>query len=246
MEEIYQTYKESVNFLWVYSNEAHADSLNVWKQIKGYDAHPYSETNSMEERAQRAGWMKTDPDPDLDMPMMIDYLKSDMGEDNAIRKAYGGGSPYSGYIIDCDGKILEAHSWAWADMTQSWPMSVDSFENLIKSLDKYIENSSSCFKGGAEVSKKSGGVFDKKEVPVRGSQGYNDPESPASRLPDRQLSRPRPDVVCRFCSGNNHKAVRPRQSSQLGFPRLALTPWKYCVVRTTWRYAVSCTAFLFQ
>lgn len=164
MEEIYQTYKESVNFLWVYSNEAHADSLNVWKQIEGYDNHPNSETKSMEERAQRAKWMKTDPDPDLDMPMIIDYLNSDMGEDNAMRKAYGGGSPYSGYIIDCDGKILEAHAWAWADMTQSWPMSVDSYENLIKSLDKYLENPPPCFKGEAEVSKKSGGVFDKKEV----------------------------------------------------------------------------------
>jgi hypothetical protein len=89
--------------------------------------------------------MKTDPDPDIDIPIIIDYIKSDMGKDNAIRKAYGGGMPYSGYLIDCDGKILEAHNWAWADTTQSWPMKVESFENLIASLNKYLEGPSTYY-----------------------------------------------------------------------------------------------------
>jgi hypothetical protein len=150
VEEIYKAYKDRVNFIWVYSNEAHPEGsrggLNVWKQIKGYDSsHPYDETESMEERAERARWMKTDPDPDIDMPIIIDYLNSDMGADNAIRKAYGGGMPYSGYIIDCDGKILEAHNWAWADTTKKWPMKVESFENLVKSLEKYLESPSACY-----------------------------------------------------------------------------------------------------
>ncbi len=150
MEKIYQSYKEKVNFVWVYSKEYHPEGssseVNVWNQFEEYGDHPYSGTTSMEERVQRAKWMKTDPETDLGIPMIIDYVNSEMGKDDAMVTAYGGGSAYSGFIIDCDGKILEAHTWAWADKDEGWPVSVIPFDVLKSTLDKYLKKPPSCYK----------------------------------------------------------------------------------------------------
>jgi hypothetical protein len=108
LEASYQHYKGRVNFLWVYGNEAHPEE------------HAYSITHSMEERAQRAKWMKTDEDPDLEISMAIDFINDPPNPDDEIRRNYFGGGYYSCYVIDCDGEVLRAHPCGWHDADGEW------------------------------------------------------------------------------------------------------------------------------
>jgi len=154
MEASYQKYKGKINFVWVYGSEAHPEEYPFAKGFESTDLgwkHPYSITTKMAERAQRAKWMKTDPDPDLEIPMMIDYINDPPNKNNAIRRAYLGGGFYSGYVIDCDGKVLYARSWAWfAPGKDWWNLPLDPVANLHKLLDDYLKNPSSCYgKGGS-------------------------------------------------------------------------------------------------
>ena len=60
--------------------------------------------------------------------MIIDYVNSPPQRDNDIRRHYTGAGYYSGYIIDCDGKILQldnfrkltGHGWKSFRGAKSW------------------------------------------------------------------------------------------------------------------------------
>jgi len=67
----------------------------------------------MEQRARRAKWMKTDLAPDAGMPIIIDYINSDLGPDHAIENDHIGGGYQSGFVIDCDAIIIYQANWAW-------------------------------------------------------------------------------------------------------------------------------------
>ncbi|MBW2276910.1 MAG: hypothetical protein JRF63_05420, partial [Deltaproteobacteria bacterium] len=142
LEEAYELYKDDVNFVWVYSSEAHPEE-NPFQE--GYECtdlgwdHPYSISTTMEERAQRAKWMKTDPEPDLELPFMIDYINTELGANNAIRSAYHGAWFYSGAVIDCDGTILDEQSWGWYDDGGDWwGLPLEHIDNLYALLDDYL------------------------------------------------------------------------------------------------------------
>ena len=103
-------------------------------------------TKTMAGRAQRGRWMKTDPEPDLEIPMMIDFIKVPNQIDDAIRTSYGGGRPNPGYFIDCDGTILEQLDWAWADPeADAGGRSQHDFEDLAGMLDAYLDRPSGCY-----------------------------------------------------------------------------------------------------
>ena len=115
-EASYQEYKGRVNFLWVYGSEAHPEENPFQDGYESTDLgwdHPYSITDTMEERAQRAKWMKTDEDPDFEVPMAVDFVGHDTQPDDEIRRNYLGGGYYSCYVIDCDGTVLQRHPWGW-------------------------------------------------------------------------------------------------------------------------------------
>jgi hypothetical protein len=99
----------------------------------------------MPERAQRGRWMKTDPEPDLEIPMLIDYIDVKDQIDESIRASYGGGRPNSGYLIDCDGRVLEQHEWAWSDPAAEGRQGDIDFEDLAASLDVYLANPPGCY-----------------------------------------------------------------------------------------------------
>ena len=93
LEASYQQYKGRVNFLWVYGSEAHPEENPFEEGSESKDLgwdHPYSITHTMEERAQRAKWMKTDEDTDFEIPMAVDYINDPPNVDNAIRSAFRG------------------------------------------------------------------------------------------------------------------------------------------------------------
>ena len=86
MEASYQKYKGRINFRWVYGREGHPSDAN--HKGGSYELgwrHPDSVTKSMKDRAQRAVWMKTDPDRDYEIPMMIDFINDPPNKDDASR-----------------------------------------------------------------------------------------------------------------------------------------------------------------
>ena len=129
-----------MNFIWVYGKEAHPGS-ECWD-------HPVTVTQTMAERAQRGRWMKYDPDPDLEIPMIIDYIAHETMRNEAIRASYGGGRPNTGYLIDCDGTVLEQHDWAWSmDGTAPGRRNGEllDFGDLADSLEAYLEDPPACY-----------------------------------------------------------------------------------------------------
>lgn len=139
-----------MNFLWVYSSEAHPEERPF---AKGYETrdlgwqHPYTVTSDMKERAERAKWMKTDPDPDLEIPMLIDFINSSPRRDNEIRQFYMGAGFYSGYVIDCDGTILQRRPWAWyGEGGEWWDLPLTPIEELHAFLDDYLANPPVCYR----------------------------------------------------------------------------------------------------
>ncbi len=147
---MYQEYRDSINFVWVYSREAHPEEDPFFRpgfetRDLGWD-HRYFITTTMDERAVRAGWMKTDLEPDAEMPMIIDYINSPWGEDDAIKSAYLGGGYYSGYIIDCDGSIIHSVNWAWQGPGGEWyGLPVVDVQELRNFLDEYLAAPPACY-----------------------------------------------------------------------------------------------------
>jgi hypothetical protein len=82
--------------------------------------HPYTITTDMSERAQRALLMKTDPEVDFEIPMVVDYVNHATEPDNAIRNAYRGGGFYSRFVVDCDGIVKVAHGRGWYALGGEW------------------------------------------------------------------------------------------------------------------------------
>lgn len=150
---MYQQYKNQVNFVWVYGSEAHPEEYPFREGYESTDLgwdHPYNITETMEERAQRARWMKSDPEPDFEIPMMIDYINHPGHQDNAIRTAYRGSGFYSGFVIDCDGTILDSHTWGWFGPNgEWWGLPLAPVEGLRLLLNNYLAHPSSCYRGDA-------------------------------------------------------------------------------------------------
>lgn len=138
-----------MNFLWVYSSEAHPEERPFQKGYESKDLgwkHGYTVTGDMKERAERARWLKEDPDPDLVIPMIMDYVNSPPARDNDIRQAYFGSGFYSGFIIDCDGTVLQRNSWGWFGKGgEWWDLPLVPIEDLHAFLDDYLENPPSCY-----------------------------------------------------------------------------------------------------
>ncbi len=112
--------------------------------------HEYKTTTSIEQRAQRAQWLKTDPEPDFEIPMLIDYINVEGKNDNAIKRAYQGGGFYSGYVIDCDGTVLVRESWAWHDSGgEWWGLPLAHINELEGFLDDYLADPPSCYTGNS-------------------------------------------------------------------------------------------------
>ncbi len=161
MEALYQEYKDHVNFLWVYGSEAHPEEHPFAEGYESSDLgweHPYTITLDMAERAQRALWMKTDPEPDFEIPMVVDYVNHLTEPDNAIRNAYRGGGFYSGFVVDCDGIVKVAHGWGWyAPGGEWWGLPLAPVSELRNWLDAYLANPPVCYTGEA-VPLPDGGV----------------------------------------------------------------------------------------
>ena len=139
-----------MNFAWVYGSEAHPEEYPFSRGNEttdlGWD-HTYSITRTMQERAERASWLKTDLDVEAEMPILIDYINSPDGQpNNAIRGAYRGGGFYSGHVIDCDGTIIDAQRWAWFEEGRDWwGLPLEPIENLHALLDDYLADPPDCY-----------------------------------------------------------------------------------------------------
>lgn len=138
-----------MNFLWVYSSEAHPEERPFARGYESKDLgwkHPYTVSGDMKERAERATWLKTDREPALEIPMIIDYINSPPQRDDEIRQSYLGGGYYAGYIIDCDGTVLQRNPWAWYGTGgEWWGLPLVPIESLHEFLDEYLESPSSCY-----------------------------------------------------------------------------------------------------
>ena len=93
LNEIYETYKNDVEFLCIYIHEAHPS--DGWQTPQNlYDAVVYGTPTDDDERADIANACQIDLD--LKMPMLVD------GIDNAVEDAYVS-EPIRMYMIDRDG-----------------------------------------------------------------------------------------------------------------------------------------------
>ena len=100
----------------------------------------------MEERAQRARWIKTELEPDAGIPMIIDYINSPLGPDNAIWNAYTGGGFYAGFVIDCDATLIHQENWAWhTPGGQWWGLPLAPVGDLESFLDNYLADPPLCY-----------------------------------------------------------------------------------------------------
>lgn len=153
MEASYKKYKGKVNFLWVYGREAHPEEKPFAPGKESKDlgwTHPYTITKTVQERAQRATWLKTDPNPDYTIPMMMDFVGDPSHTDDAIRQTYWGGGYYSGVVIDCDGTIRKIHFWGWYDKGGEWMgLNLTPVQDLHSYLDSYLKSPPACYKPAA-------------------------------------------------------------------------------------------------
>ena len=65
---LFEEYGDRVSILWVYGDEAHPEEDPFASGYESKDlgwSHPYSITHTMAQRAERARFMKTDPEPDF-------------------------------------------------------------------------------------------------------------------------------------------------------------------------------------
>lgn len=164
MEESYQRYGDRVSFVWVYGNEAHPEEHPFSEGFESSDLgweHPYTITRAMEERAERARWLKSDPEPDLEIPFLIDFVGSPPHQDDEIRRSYFGGGFYSGAVIDCDGTILDSHQWGWfAPGGEWWGLPLAPIDALHGLLDDYLANPPACYGAGGDGGPRDAGPSD--------------------------------------------------------------------------------------
>lgn len=142
MEGLYRKYGDRVNFLYMYVREAHPNPANAPcgpTADLGWN-HPSHDTVSMEDRAQRARWLKHDFD--LSFPYVIDEMN---GVNQSTWWPYGF---YVGWFVDCDRQVHIFEPWAWATPETQWcglPLAdVDALEAF---LDDYLANPPSCYRG---------------------------------------------------------------------------------------------------
>ncbi len=138
-----RNFGQSVSFLYNYIREAHPNPETAPcgpTEDFGWE-HPSWNTSSIEERAQRARWLKTDFD--LTYPFIIDTMSNEMMAD------YRGSRFYSGWVIDCDGFVIEEEPWAWATPATQWcGLRLAENDNLIALLNQYVFQPPSCFDDG--------------------------------------------------------------------------------------------------
>ncbi len=138
-----------MNFLWVYGSEAHPEEHPFQSGYESKDLgweHPYTISLEMQERAQRAKWMKTDPNPDFEIPMMVDYVNYPPHQNDEVRGAYRGGGFYSGFVIDCDGMVKRAENWGWfSPGGEWWGLPLAPLTELHDYLDAYLANPPTCY-----------------------------------------------------------------------------------------------------
>ncbi|MHC4697048.1 MAG: hypothetical protein ACYTFA_09920 [Planctomycetota bacterium] len=98
--------------------------------------------------------MRTELEPDAEIPMLIDYMNSPLGPDNAIWGFYTGGGFYSGFVIDCDRTIAQSLAWAWfAPGSQWWGLPLAPLTALEDFLDDYLANPPACYDLATEPSR---------------------------------------------------------------------------------------------
>ncbi len=109
----------------------------------GWD-HPSRNTVTMEERAQRARWLKNDFD--LSFPYIIDTM------DAAIQSDYRPHAFYVGWVIDCDGRVDVFERWGWATPQTQWcGLPLANVNELRSTLDTYLANPPPCYRGPSET-----------------------------------------------------------------------------------------------
>ncbi len=143
MEENKQNFGQSVNFLYNYIKEAHPNPETAPcgpTEELGWE-HPSWNTSSIEERAQRARWLKTDFD--LTFPFIIDTM------DNEMMATYRGSRFYSGWVLDCDGIVVNQEVWGWATPATQWCGLLLADNNALTTmLTQYVFEPSICFDDG--------------------------------------------------------------------------------------------------
>ncbi len=146
MEALHQEYRDRVNFLYMYVREAHPNPATApcgSTADLGWD-HPSRDTVTIEERAQRARWLKDDFD--LSFPYIIDTMNA------AIQGDYRPHAFYVGWVIDCDGRADVFERWGWATPQTQWcGLPLADVNELRSYLDAYLANPPPCYRGPSEA-----------------------------------------------------------------------------------------------
>ena len=126
----------------MYVREAHPDPMYApcgSTADLGWN-HPSRDTVTIEERAQRARWLKHDFD--LSFPYIIDTMT------DAIKFAYRPWGFYVGWFIDCDRRVHIFERWGWATPDTQWcGLPLADADELETFLDTYLANPPACYRG---------------------------------------------------------------------------------------------------
>jgi len=129
----------------MYVREAHPDPMYApcgSTADLGWN-HPSRDTVTVEERAQRARWLKDDFD--LSFPYLIDSMT------DAIKFTYRPWGFYVGWFIDCDRQVHVFERWAWATPDTQWcGLPLADADELETFLDAYLANPPKCYRGVSE------------------------------------------------------------------------------------------------
>ena len=129
----------------MYVREAHPDPMYApcgSTADLGWN-HPSRDTVTVEERAQRARWLKHDFD--LTFPYIIDTM------DDAIKFVYRPWAFYVGWFIDCDQTVHISERWGWATPDTQWcGLPLADADELETFLDAYLANPPACYRGVSE------------------------------------------------------------------------------------------------
>ena len=146
MEALHQEYRDRVNFLYMYVREAHPNPATApcGSTVDLGWNHPSRDTVTIEERAQRARWLKHDFD--LSFPYIIDTMNG------AIQGDYRPHAFYVGWVIDCDGRADIFERWGWATPETQWcGLPLADADELKAFLDSYLANPPPCYRGPSET-----------------------------------------------------------------------------------------------
>ncbi len=118
LNELYETYKDRVEFFLIYIREAHP--ANGWQVPNNLiEDVIYDEPTTDDERTEVASACQLALD--IDMPMLVDRI------DNDVEEKYVG-LPMRQFLIDADGKVAYAGAkgpFGWDD---------EAFEDALKAL----------------------------------------------------------------------------------------------------------------